>query len=131
MLSVFSEIDKKEFASSTIWFEESGLLCSKSKKSEMQSVQDTKEIIDFLDKKLCGEKVCMLADVTYSSETTRDVREYAANELPRFIKALAMLSDSVTGKMLANLFFKLKYQSYPVKMFNHEKDAREWLMKYM
>jgi len=51
--------------------------------------------------------------------------------LPRYIKAIAMVSDSALGKMLANLFFTLKKQPYPTKMFTNEQDAKEWLMQYL
>ena len=77
------------------------------------------------------EKVCLLIDVTHSTETTKEVRGYAAQELPKVVKAIAMVSSSALGKMVANLFFNLKSQPYPVRMFNNEKEAKAWLEKFL
>jgi len=73
----------------------------------------------------------MLVDVTHSMESTRETRDYVAEEFPKYVKALAMVSDSALGKMLANLFFTLKKQPYPAKMFNNEQDAKTWLKQYL
>jgi hypothetical protein len=77
------------------------------------------------------KKVCMLLDVTHSSETTREVRDFAAEELPKITKAIAMVSGSALGKVLANLFFLLKSHPYPVKYFTDETEARVWLRQYL
>jgi hypothetical protein len=73
----------------------------------------------------------MLVDVTYTAESSKEIRDYAAHEFPNFVKAIAMVSGSVFGKMLANLFFTLKAQPYPTKMFTNEQDAKEWLKQYL
>ena|ERR1043166_7195545 len=116
---------------SIYWYDDEGILCSISKKSPPLSLAETKLVLEDFKKQLRTEKVCMLIDVTHTTESSREVRDYAAAEFPKFVKAIAMLSDSALGKMLANLFFSLKSQPYPVKMFNDEKDAKEWLKQYL
>ena len=116
---------------SVYWFDEDGILYSISKKVPPQSLKETKKILDDLKKILGSQKVCMLADVTHSGESTREVREFAALEFPKFVKAIAMISESALGRMLANLFFSVKSQPYPTKMFKEEKEAREWLKQYL
>lgn len=120
-----------DWPSSTFWFDEDGILCSISKKTAPQTMEEViKEVEGF--KKIIGDKkVCMLADVTNNSESTREVRNYAAVELPKIIKAIAMVSKSALGKMLANLFLSIKSQPYPTKMFNDETEAREWLKQFL
>src|SRR5687768_15856053 len=116
-----------ELSGSWIWFDESGILCCVSKKrTGGQTVDEAVESMAEFRRIVGPEKVCMLIDVTHSTETTREVRAYAAEELPKVVKAIAMLSSSALGKMVANLFFNLKSQPYPVKMFDNEKDARAW-----
>ncbi len=73
----------------------------------------------------------MLLDVTHSSETNREVRDFAAEELPKITKAIAIVSHSALGKMLANLFFSLNSQPYPVRYFTDEPEARAWLKQYL
>ena len=131
MLKIPPGVKTYEFPTSTIWFDENGILYSISKKAPKQTLQQAQQSIDALRKLLPGEKVCMLVDVTNTGETSREVRDYAADELPKMVKAVALLSDSALGKMLANLFFNVKQQPYPVKMFTDEKKARTWLKKHL
>ncbi|MBA3970756.1 MAG: STAS/SEC14 domain-containing protein [Bacteroidetes bacterium] len=120
-----------ESSTSTHWYDENEILCSISKKTPPLSLEEMKKTIqDFLST-LRTEKVCMLIDVTHASESSREVRDYAAEELPKFVKAIAILSDSALGKMLANLFFRLTTHPYPTKMFNDEQEAKEWLKQYL
>ncbi|MGQ0829168.1 MAG: STAS/SEC14 domain-containing protein [Bacteroidota bacterium] len=120
-----------DWETSAFWFDEKGILCSVSKKVPPLSMNDTIRNIEEFKKIIGDRKICMLIDVTNSSESTREVRSYAATEFPKFIKAIAMISSSALGKMLANLFFTLKTQPYPTKMFNNENEAREWLKQYL
>jgi len=120
-----------DWETSTFWFDENGILCSISKKTAPLSLEHTERIVEGFKKIIGDKKVCMLIDVTHSRESSREVRSYAAKELPKFVKAIAMVSHSALGKMLANLFFTLKAQPYPTKMFNDEDKAREWLKQYL
>ena len=131
MLTIPEDITPIELATSTIWFDETGILCAISKKKPQQTVEEAKASMAELLRIIGSEKVCLLIDVTHASENTREIRSYAAEELPKIVKALALVSSSVLGKMVANLFFQLKSQPYPVKMFNDETEAREWLKKFL
>lgn len=101
------------------------------KKSPPQTIDQARESIVRLKEITNNMKVCMLIDVTHTNESSRELRDYAAEELPKLVKAIAMVSSSALGKMLANLFFSLKSQPYPVKMFNNEKEALAWLRQYL
>ena len=120
-----------ELYNSTIWFDKDGILWSVSKKMPPQTLEEAKKSLDEFIQVTGGKKVCLLADVTHSAETNREMREWAAEELPKLVKAVAMVSDSALGKMLANLFFALKTQPYPVKMFNDVQSAHAWLKQYI
>ena len=114
-----------------MWFDEYGILCSVSKKAPPPTLEEVKKSMEDFKELIGGKKVCLLADVTHSTESTKETRDYAAAEFPKLIKAIAMISDSALGKMLANLFFSIKSQPYPTKMFNNEKEAKEWLKQYL
>jgi hypothetical protein len=120
-----------ETFTSTYWFDENGILCSVAKKVPPQSLEETMRLMDEFKTMLGDRKVCMLIDSTNSGESSREVRDYAAVEFPKFIKAMALVSSSELGKMLANLFFNLKHQPYPTKMFTGETEAKEWLKQYL
>ncbi len=120
-----------ELSTSTIWFDKDGILWSVSKNVPGQSLEESRKTLEEFVKVTGGKKVCLLADVTYSPETSRETREWAAEELPKIVKAVAMVSGSVLGKMLANLFFTLKTQPYPSRMFNSVEEAHAWLKQYL
>lgn len=120
-----------EWPTSSIWFDEDGILCMITKKGPVQTLEQAKaEHVEF-KKLLKGKMVCMLIDVTNASESSRETRDYAARELPNYVKALALLSGSAIGKMLAKLFITIKIQPYPTKVFANEKDAKTWLKNYL
>jgi hypothetical protein len=120
-----------ELYTSTIWFDEDGILCSIAKKVPPQTVEEAKESMkDFLVI-TGGKKVCMLSDSTNSPPVNKEMRDYAAEVIPQIAKAIAIMSNSSVGRMAANLFFSLKKQPYPVKFFENEQDAKTWLKQYL
>lgn len=132
MLTIPLGIKTYELPTSIIWVESSGIVCSISKKIQRpQTVKEISEVIEVYKSFVGKNPRCLLSDVTHASATSREVRDYVATELPKFIKAVAMVSESALGKMMANIFFSLKYQPYPVKMFDDEKEARVWLIKHL
>ena len=120
-----------DFPTSIMWFDEDGILCSVAKKVPPQTLEEAKQtMVEF--KKITGnKKVCMLSDSTDSSAVNKEMRDYAAEVIPEIAKAIAILSRSALGKMAANLFFALKKQPYPVRFFDNEKEAKEWLKQYL
>ena len=120
-----------EFPTSTMWFDENGILCSIAKKVPQETVEQAKKtIVEFL-KITAGKKVCLLSDSSDSPPANKAMRDYAAQVLPEIVKAVAIISRSAVGKMAANLFFSIKKQPYPVKMFTDEMEAKEWLKQYL
>lgn len=120
-----------DWPTSISWFDENGIFCSVSKKVPAQSLEETKKLMAELNKILDGQKVCMLIDVTNSGESTRETREFAAEEFPKFVKAIAMISNTQLGKMMANLFFNMNKPPYPTRMFTDEMEAKAWLKQYL
>ena len=120
-----------EFPTSTMWFDENGILCSIAKKVPQQTVEETKKTLEEFRKITGGKKVCMLTDSTDSTPVDKEMRDYIAGIMPEIAIAIAVISRSAMGKMVANLFFSIKKQPYPVKMFSDETEAKEWLKQYL
>lgn len=120
-----------EFPTSTMWFDENGILCSVAKKVPPQTIEEAKKTMVEFRKITGGKKVCLLSDSTNSHPANKEMRDYAAEVIPEIAKAVAIISNSAVGKMAANLFFSIKKQPYPVKIFNDETEAKEWLMQYL
>ena len=125
-------IEVHDHLTSVWWIEESGILCSVSKKNAPKPTREqSMEQFADLRKYIGDNKICMLLDITYSLPSTKEEREYGSEELNKIVQALALISGSALGKMVANLFFNLKPPPYPVKMFTNETEAREWLKQYL
>ncbi len=120
-----------EFPASTIWFDESGILCSVSKKVPPQTMEETKKTTEEFINLIGGKKICLLTDSTYSNPPNKEIRDYLAAVIPEIVKAVAVISRSAVGKMTANLFFSINKQPYPVKLFTDESKAKEWLRQYL
>ena len=131
MIRIPENAEITEWPTSTSWYDENGIMYSVYKKGASQTMEEARATVETFKQTLNGKKICLLADVTHTSQSSRETREYLAEELPKFIKAIAMVSDSSLGKMLANLFLTLKTQPYPTRMFNSEKEARDWLQQYL
>ena len=114
-----------------IWFDENGILCTIAKKVPQQTLEEAKKTIEEFLKIIGGKKVCMLSDNTDSAPINKELRDYFGEVIPEIAKAIAIISRSAVGKMVANLFFSIKKQPYPVKMFSDEVEAKEWLRQYL
>lgn len=119
-----------EFPASIFWFDENGIMCSIAN-DVTQTVEQAMEVMEKIRGILNGRKVCLLSDNTNAAPVNKAMRDYAAEVIPEIAKAIAVISRSSVGTMAANLFFKLKKQPYPVKFFNDEKEAKEWLKLYL
>ncbi len=120
-----------EFPASTMWFDENGILCSVAKKVSPQTVEEAKKTMEELRMITGGKKNCLLSDSTDSTPLNKEMRDYAAKVIPEIAKAIAIISRSAVGKMVANLFFSIKKQPYPVQIFTDEREAKEWLKQYL
>jgi hypothetical protein len=119
-------------ATSLWWMEEPGILVSISKKDAPQiGREQSRTQIEEVWKAAGEKKVCLLLDITHAKPGKREDREFAAEELAKLVKAMALISSSPLGKMVANLFFNLKPPPYPTKMFTDENEARKWLLQYL
>lgn len=124
-------VELYETARSIAWIDENGILCSISKKAPPPTLEETDRDLEKFKKQFGNRKWCMILDVTNASPNTKETRDYAAKELPKLVKAMAMISNSALGRMVANLFFGLKPPPYPAKMFSNEREAKEWLKQYL
>ena len=131
MIELPENIQVIDWPASTLWFDKSGILYSVSKKAASRTLEETIKSVEEFKKLIGPKKVCMLVDITNASPTSRELREYTAKVLPEFVKAMAMVSSSVAGRMLGNLYFSIRVQPFPTKVFNSEKEAKDWLQQYL
>ncbi|HEY6161235.1 MAG TPA: hypothetical protein VI112_08430 [Bacteroidia bacterium] len=120
-----------EFPTSTIWFDEDGILYSMGKKAPAETIEESKRTLEQFKEIVGHKKVCMILDVTNAQPNNKETRDFAAKELPPLVKAMALISNSPLGRMMVNLFFGLKPPPYPARMCANEKEAKEWIRQYL
>lgn len=124
-------INFQDWPASQAWFDKTGILCMTYKKGVKRSMEETRITFDGLQRLAAGKKVCILADVTQASESSKEIRDFSAARLPLFVKAIALVSSSPVGRMIANLLIGTNQLSYHIKVFGSEQEAKQWLKAYL
>jgi mRNA degradation ribonuclease J1/J2 len=120
-----------ETPTSVSWRGEDGIIYSVSRKGPHPTVEESKKQMQRFREHFGEGRFCFLIDITEATPTPKENRDYAAEVFPQITKAMAIISKSALGRMVANLFFGLKPPSYPTKMFENEAEAKEWLKQYL
>lgn len=83
--------------------------------------------------KLAGDKhYPVLVDMSNVRAMSREARAYYAGpEPPKYNNAVAMVTQSNFGRIVANFFMSLTTQRIPTRMFNNVEDAEKWLMQFV
>jgi hypothetical protein len=123
-----------DWYTSTMWFDEDGVLYSVPKHGVLypqSKGESLKQLEEF--KKLTGnKKVCMILTTDKSAPPPqKEDRDWIAKELDSVTKAMGIISTSPLSRMVANLFFGLKPPAYPIKFFSNAIDAKKWIRQYL
>jgi hypothetical protein len=125
-------IEVTETITGFFWFED-GIMCSVSKPNAPKlSPEQEKEETEKFYARFGKQKFCMLIDGKHVKQNSREERQKAAEILPDFVKAIAIIVHNPLGRILVNLFVGLQKPPYPLKMFKpgEESKAKEWLKQY-
>lgn len=115
----------------TFWFDDDGILNHVAKPVTFPALDKLKQNNEFI-KQICdNQTVCFLSNANKAQPMNQQMRDFVAEELPQMFKAMAIISNSMLSTMIANIFFKLKGQPVPMKMFTNENEAKKWLRQYL
>ncbi len=115
----------------TFWLDEDGIVCATSKKVERSIAHFEKNMAVLAKLMKNGEKVLFLSDASDSMPMTAEIREYFANELPKYVKALAIISKVPLPGTLTTAVIKLSFTGFPINQFSTEEEAKEWLKTFL
>ena len=96
-----------------LWLDDDGILNAKYKKNVLVNKDSLGETYLIIRGIIGSNKVCQLIDLSNRNDTSKEVRDYAVVENAKFVKAQALLVDSILTKYIANLFIALKSVSLP------------------
>lgn len=123
-----------EMQNSVAWLDADGILYSvpKENSNPAATVQEIKTDMEKLRELVGDNKVCMIIEGSRrGSNLPKEQRDLLATGMNSVAKAIAIVTSSPLSRMAANLFFSFKPPGYPYKMFSNEREAREWIKRFL
>lgn len=126
-------IDEIELSASTVSLKEDGIfhvvLKSIDRELTEKDIRELTESIGIIGKRA---KYPVLILVREFNDITKSASEYAASEIAgRYTSAYAIVVNSEGIRIGLNIFIKMFKLARPTKMFISEKNALEWLKKFL
>lgn len=111
---------------------EDGILhCKLLPNSEINLV-DAKEIVNQTLKLCHGKNIPILGDLSEAKYISIESRKYlSGQEANKAASSLAIIANTMVGKIIGNFLIGLNKPSYPVKLFTSEEKALDWLKQFM
>jgi hypothetical protein len=124
-----SFIDKIELKNSIVGLRQDGIVHIMMKSNFDLRIADVDEINESVIKFGRGQKIITM--LTAGEEITIDVevREYAATQ-SQHVSACAIIVNSLIYKLVTNFYIYFQRPHYPIKIFNSEENALEWLKQF-
>lgn len=124
-------IEKVIETSASMIFIEDRVLHIVFKKDAEVDLNDINEIIEARNEILEKHKILVLVDIRALWQANKEARERSASDdmLGR-AAAMAILSNSLPTRLLANFYMRFVSDKLPVRMFKEKAQALEWLHKF-
>jgi hypothetical protein len=121
-----------ETRSARIWLGDDGIARSRGKVTENSTVEDARDFVSAFAKLANGKARPLLADIREMKSISKEVRNFFANdEQVKMITASALIVGSPVSRLIGNFFLGLNKPNIPVRLFDSEEEAVEWLQGYM
>jgi hypothetical protein len=114
------------------WFDSDGILYSVSKVAD-RNIENYRLLFEVY-RELSEDgrkKICTIGNISKTQPMPKGVREYIAAELPKYIRSMALISDTIMGKAIGNIFITLSPSAYPVRIFSNMEEAVVWSKKHL
>jgi hypothetical protein len=94
-------------------------------------LDDMKELVAAIQNLNQGKPSLSVTDISHLRFIHREVRKYGASkEFALAVKAAALLSSSLAGKALGNIFLAVNKPPYTARLFASKEDALQWLATF-
>lgn len=115
-----------------ITFDASGIAKCIVFKDVFMSEDEAKENIEAIKKITNGKRVPVMVDIRPAKGSTKQARAYlASEEVGQVQSACALIIGSSLSQLIGNFFLGLNKTKFPVKLFNDEEKAVEWLKTFL
>jgi hypothetical protein len=119
-----------------VWLDEGGIVRIVSSSDVMETLLEDAEANVAVITKISGgmRRPCFI-DARRRKSASRDARMYYVKKFPDVTTAVAILQDSPAVKVFVNFMLGLNKTinqgKFPARLFTSEKEAIEWLKKYI
>ena len=111
-------------------FSEEGILYSYSK-STVRTVEKIRNNVQLVKSITGGKKVPLLIYLSKSPVPDKETWRFATEQLPLVYTAMAMVSKPGLSQLIMQILFRFQKPPIPMKSFDDDEKAREWLLQYI
>ena len=113
------------------WMESDGIAHTMVKPDAEIFLQDAKENTAMVETFYNGQKFPLLVDIRNIKSISGEAREhFTLNGRESVVNAYAMILSSSLSRMIGNFFLSFHRPIVPVKLFDREEEALEWLRSF-
>ena len=111
-----------------VWLGDDGVIRIEIRNPREHTLRDATENVEAVRRAGGGVRRPLLSRVAAPGPMTNEAREYYASaEAARAITALAMVTNSILGRIVANLLIGLNATPIPMRLFASETAGLVWL----
>jgi hypothetical protein len=121
-----------ETRNASLWLGDDGIARSRQKPNVYSSIEDAREFVSAFNGLAGGRGRPLLADIRGVTSITKKARHFLAGDgQVKMITASALLVKSPVSRIIGNFFIGLNRPKIPVRLFDSEEEAVEWLKGYI
>lgn len=113
----------------TYWFDD-GILVSLSK-SVKRSIDNISGNVKLVQEIAGGKPVPLLIYLKNSPVPDKETRKFAAEQVPKIYKAMAIVSKPGLAALVMKMVFAMKPAPIPTRHFSNDEEAKEWLKAFV
>lgn len=118
-------------SSGHIWIDEDGIIIAVGSNHQLHTLEHAIENTRVNAQLAAGIRRPFMIDMNKVKSMSREAREYYAGPEPeKIMTAMAILTTSAVGKVVANFFLMLTKPPIPTRMFTNFDEARAWLLQH-
>jgi len=111
-----------------VWLGDDGIIRIEIRNPREHTLADAVESVEAVRRAGAGVRRPLMSRVAAPGPMTNEARAYyASEEAARAITALAMVTNSVLGRIVANLLIGLNSTPIPMRLFSSEASGLVWL----
>jgi hypothetical protein len=124
--------DSIETREAVVWLDDNGIIRLQLKPGAEVVIEDIKKTAAAVESVAKGINRPLLVDIRKQKSLTHESRKYLkAGEPLKIITALAFLIGSPVSRVIGNFFIGFGRLNRPVKLFDSQEKAIEWLKGHM